>query len=173
MIHNDVTCDNTLIVPGADGIAIIDFGDLVHAPLISDVAVTVSEVILAAPDPIAYLDKVSASTHGHRYKQLALELLALQSGHCVLDVGCGPGDDVVAMAERVGPTGRAVGIDSHDLMVEEARRLGDAALAADDELHMGWVVRSRLLLIDGDSAGALPADVSILANQFSLIAPQP
>ncbi len=53
VIHNDVTCDNTLIVPGADGIAIIDFGDLVHAPLISDVAVTVSEVILAAPDPIA------------------------------------------------------------------------------------------------------------------------
>ncbi len=54
VIHNDVSCHNTLVDPNEDRIAgVIDFGDLVHAPLVCDVAVTVSEVILGAPDPVA------------------------------------------------------------------------------------------------------------------------
>ena len=41
--------------------------------------------------------------------------------------------------------------------LEEVRRLTDEALEADDELYAGWVARSRLLLIDGDEAGAAEA----------------
>jgi Ser/Thr protein kinase RdoA (MazF antagonist) len=54
VIHNDVSLQNTLVDPNEDRIAgVIDFGDLVHAPLVCDVAVTVSEVILGASDPVA------------------------------------------------------------------------------------------------------------------------
>jgi SAM-dependent methyltransferase len=42
----------------------------------------------------------------------------------VLDVGCGTGDDVRAIAEIVGPQGRTTGIDSNAALVEEARARG-------------------------------------------------
>lgn len=35
----------------------------------------------------------------------------LRTGMCCLDVGCGPGEVMRLMAERVGPTGKIVGID--------------------------------------------------------------
>jgi len=38
-----------------------------------------------------------------------------------LDVGCGTGDDVRAMAVKVGPSGRAVGIDISETMIAEAK----------------------------------------------------
>jgi len=37
--------------------------------------------------------------------------IGLASGASCLDAGCGPGETMRAMAERVGPTGRVVGID--------------------------------------------------------------
>ena len=40
----------------------------------------------------------------------------------LLDIGCGNGDDVRALAALVGPSGQAVGIDSSETMVAEARK---------------------------------------------------
>lgn len=40
-----------------------------------------------------------------------LERAGLSQGMSCLDVGCGPGDIMRLMAERVGPTGRIVGVD--------------------------------------------------------------
>lgn len=45
----------------------------------------------------------------------------------LLDVGCGTGDDVRALAELVAPGGRAIGVDVSAEMVAEARRRGGAA----------------------------------------------
>ena len=42
-------------------------------------------------------------------KEQTYARLALQPGDHVLDIGCGAGTDVRAMAGLVGPTGRAVG----------------------------------------------------------------
>jgi len=42
----------------------------------------------------------------------------------VLDVGCGVGDDVRAIAELIGETGRVTGIDSSVAFIEEARTRG-------------------------------------------------
>jgi ubiquinone/menaquinone biosynthesis C-methylase UbiE len=53
-------------------------------------------------------------------KQWISDQLRLASGQAVLDVGCGTGDDVAAMAAVVGPTGRAVGVDSSEAMISEA-----------------------------------------------------
>ena len=46
----------------------------------------------------------------------------LREGETVLDLGSGGGIDVLLSARRVGPTGRAIGIDMTDEMLELARR---------------------------------------------------
>jgi ubiquinone/menaquinone biosynthesis C-methylase UbiE len=55
-----------------------------------------------------------------RYKRESYELLALSPGLAVLEVGCGLGDDVFRMAERVAPGGKVVGVDASSRMIEEA-----------------------------------------------------
>ncbi|GAA0419445.1 hypothetical protein Acor_29200 [Acrocarpospora corrugata] len=76
---------------------------------------------LSRPDPIAYLDQVAASASGRVYKQQVLELLDLQPGQTVLDIGCGPGTDLAAMAAAVGPAGRVIGVDRDPVMIAQAR----------------------------------------------------
>ena len=46
----------------------------------------------------------------------------LREGETVLDLGSGGGIDVLLSARRVGPTGRAYGVDMTDEMLELARR---------------------------------------------------
>ena len=51
---------------------------------------------------------------------LALEPLA--NGMTVLDLGCGAGMDTMIAARTVGPSGKAIGIDMTDAMVNKARQ---------------------------------------------------
>lgn len=46
---------------------------------------------------------------------------ALQPGETVLDVGSGGGIDTILAARRIGPTGRAIGLDLLDEMRDRAR----------------------------------------------------
>src|SRR5947209_3675476 len=46
----------------------------------------------------------------------------LLPGATVLDLGCGAGMDAVIAARRVGPTGKVIGIDFSEAMLERARR---------------------------------------------------
>jgi ubiquinone/menaquinone biosynthesis C-methylase UbiE len=55
-------------------------------------------------------------------KRLMLERMALAPGAAVLEVGCGPGTDVLDLVEVVGPAGRLVGLDASEAMIAEARR---------------------------------------------------
>jgi SAM-dependent methyltransferase len=57
-----------------------------------------------------------------RAKHWSIEQLGLQPGDRSLDVGCGTGEDVAAMAGLVGPLGWAVGIDQSRVMITEASR---------------------------------------------------
>jgi arsenite methyltransferase len=43
------------------------------------------------------------------------------AGETVLDIGCGAGLDLLLAARRVGPTGKAIGVDMTGAMVERAR----------------------------------------------------
>ena len=62
VIHNDVSCMNTL-VDGNRVTGVIDFGDLIHAPLVCDLAVPISELIGKHPDPIATAAEITAGYH--------------------------------------------------------------------------------------------------------------
>lgn len=82
--------------------------------------------------PRLYLDTVSATSFAADYKQQTYELLGIRLGSRVLDVGCGTGDDVLAMAGIVGPSGRAVGVDCDAALVAEAwRRAAAGGLPAE------------------------------------------
>jgi arsenite methyltransferase len=50
-----------------------------------------------------------------------LGLGELLAGQTVLDLGCGPGMDSLLAARRVGPTGKVIGLDLCQAMVEKAR----------------------------------------------------
>ena len=55
-------------------------------------------------------------------KQRTYTWMHIEPGHSVLDVGCGPGIDTIALAELVGPTGHVVGVDVDAAMIAEADR---------------------------------------------------
>lgn len=69
----------------------------------------------------SYLDAVSGVDSIRALKRRSHRLLSPSAGDRVLDVGCGTGDDVAALADAVGPNGAVVGVDGSDAMVEEAR----------------------------------------------------
>jgi len=81
----------------------------------------------AAAEFIQYLDAARLIGQIAQGKQWSFQQLRLAAGQSVLDVGCGTGDDVAALAAVVGPGGRAVGLDSSEAMISEAvRRHGQA-----------------------------------------------
>ncbi len=63
----------------------------------------------------------------------------LRRGETVLDLGSGGGIDVLLSAQRVGPTGRAIGVDMTDEMLELARRNAREAGAANVEFLRGTI----------------------------------
>jgi SAM-dependent methyltransferase len=61
----------------------------------------------------------------------------LKPGEIVLDLGCGGGLDLALAARAVGPTGRAIGIDMADAMVERATATVQALGYGWAEAHVG------------------------------------
>lgn len=56
-----------------------------------------------------------------RYKTMNYDLLQLQPGMQVLDVGCGVGLDLLPLAERVGLEGLVIGVDHDSVLVQKAK----------------------------------------------------
>jgi len=63
----------------------------------------------------------------------------LHEGETVLDLGSGAGADVLISARRVGETGRAIGLDMTDEMLQLARRNADEAGAENVEFLKGHI----------------------------------
>jgi ubiquinone/menaquinone biosynthesis C-methylase UbiE len=71
---------------------------------------------------VGYLDTVTGMQAIQAYKLRSYDMLHLRPGFHVLDVGCGTGDDVRAMVSRVLPSGRVVGVDNSQIMINEAQK---------------------------------------------------
>jgi arsenite methyltransferase len=63
----------------------------------------------------------------------------LHAGEIVLDLGTGAGADVLISARRVGPTGRAIGLDMTDEMLELARANAAEAGVENVEFLKGYL----------------------------------
>jgi ubiquinone/menaquinone biosynthesis C-methylase UbiE len=63
----------------------------------------------------------------------------LHEGETVLDLGSGGGADVLISARRVGPSGRAIGLDMTDEMLELARANAVAAGVENVEFLRGYI----------------------------------
>jgi ubiquinone/menaquinone biosynthesis C-methylase UbiE len=81
----------------------------------------------------AYLDEAAQMLSAA--KRRTYELMEVQAGHRVLDLGCGPGSDTIALADLVGDTGQVHGADFDPEMVEEATARATTAGLDDRVLH--------------------------------------
>ena len=57
-----------------------------------------------------------------RYRRLAVDSLNLQSGDTVVEIGCGTGLNFELYQEQIGPTGKIIGVDLTDAMLDQARQ---------------------------------------------------
>jgi ubiquinone/menaquinone biosynthesis C-methylase UbiE len=73
-----------------------------------------------------YLDALSAHPAVRAYKARTFDLTLSGAPRSVLDVGCGLGDDVVALGERSSTSTRVVGTDISPVFLAEARRRAPA-----------------------------------------------
>lgn len=61
----------------------------------------------------------------------------LGPGAYVVDVGCGAGIDSLIAAKQVGPTGRVIGVDMTEAMLEKARQAAEDAGLENVEFRLG------------------------------------
>ncbi|MEM0965365.1 MAG: methyltransferase domain-containing protein [Verrucomicrobiota bacterium] len=77
-----------------------------------------------ARDPDAYgrcLSLIHSLPFYQRCKEESFVLLDIKRGDRILDAGCGLGEDVFQMAERVGEGGVVVGFDASEKLISDAR----------------------------------------------------
>jgi SAM-dependent methyltransferase len=63
----------------------------------------------------------------------------LRPGEVVVDLGCGGGLDIFLAAQKVGPTGRAIGIDMTPEMIALARRNAEKSGLTNVEFHQATI----------------------------------
>jgi ubiquinone/menaquinone biosynthesis C-methylase UbiE len=73
---------------------------------------------------------------------------AIRPGETVLDLGSGAGFDCLLVARKVGPTGRVIGVDMTDAMLEKARANARKAGLANVEFRKGEI---ECLPVEDDS----------------------
>lgn len=105
-----------------------------------------------SPDPITgnLYDEVTATSLPEEAVLASLgcgnptALAELNPGEVVLDLGSGGGIDVLLSARRVGPTGKAYGLDMTDEMLDLARRNAATAGATNVEFLKGDIEKIPL-----------------------------
>lgn len=112
----------------------------------------------------AALDRLPADAVQHSFGcGNPLAYAEVRPGHVVLDIGSGAGIDCLIAAERVGPTGRVIGLDMTPEMIERARqnvqeaavatvefRLGDAERMPVEDGAVDWVISNCVINLSPD-----------------------
>lgn len=76
----------------------------------------------------------------------------LRPGETVVDIGCGGGMDLLLAARRVGPSGRAIGVDMTEEMIRQAEASAARAGLKNVEIRRG---HAESLPLDDASADAV------------------
>jgi SAM-dependent methyltransferase len=102
---------------------------------------------------------------------------ALSEGEVVLDLGSGGGIDVILSARRVGPTGKAYGVDMTDEMLDLARRNAKEAGIDNVEFLKGHIEQVPLpdesvdVVISNCVINLSTDKAAVLAEMFRLLRP--
>jgi len=83
---------------------------------------------------------------GDQLRRATVDALALEPGERLLELGCGPGEGLERLRERVGPDGAVVGVDYSPGMVRRAR---------DRVRTAGW---SNVGVVRGDATRPIATD---------------
>ena len=98
-----------------------------------------------------------AGFHHWAYRKRAVEFLASCQGDTVVDIGCGTGLNFSLLQQRVGPSGKIIGVDLTDAMLDQAVERVTA--------H-GW---SNVELVKSDAADyVFPSKVGGILSTFAL-----
>jgi SAM-dependent methyltransferase len=89
---------------------------------------------------------------------LLVETIAAGSPRSVLDVGCGTGATTVAVAQRLGPAARCLGVDISEPMIEAAR--GRARTAG---------VAAEFIRANAEDHSFEPASIDALISRFGVM----
>ena len=104
--------------------------------------------------------RATASVGGVR--AACVDALALAPGDTVVEFGCGPGVNLPALRDAVGPTGRVVGVDVSPRMLGRAARLVD---------RRGW---ENVALVEADAERPpIAAADGVLATFVTSLFPDP
>jgi demethylmenaquinone methyltransferase/2-methoxy-6-polyprenyl-1,4-benzoquinol methylase len=106
---------------------------------------------------------MTAGLH-HHWRRRAVDLAEVASGDRVVDVACGTGDLSLELARRVGPSGRVVGCDFSEQMLELARAKADRDAALASGVTFEWANALELPYADGEFTAAT---VGFGARNFS------
>jgi len=91
------------------------------------------------------------------YRKMAVQALKLRPGDTVLELACGTGINFPLFQRYIGPTGRIIGVDITDAMLEQAdKRVAD----------QGW---KNVALVQHDaSTYQIPSDVKAVFSSYAL-----
>ncbi|GBD29392.1 Ubiquinone/menaquinone biosynthesis C-methyltransferase UbiE [bacterium HR32] len=116
--------------PGPEGLLAADRSSSYTVPVVPDAAnperkrAYVRAMFSAIARRYDLLNSLLSLGLHKRWKRYAVELATPPPGGLALDVCCGTGDLALLLKERLGPTGRAVGVDFAEPMVRLARQRG-------------------------------------------------
>jgi len=95
----------------------------------------------------------------------AIDALALRGGERVLDVGCGAGQTLLQLAERVGPDGWVTGLDVSGPLIEQARQ----RLARNGGVQDRLQDRIDVVLGDAETMPIAPPPYDALFSRFGIM----
>lgn len=99
-----------------------------------------------------YDDSVVVRSYQRRAQLLAIDRLRIEPGMHILDLGCGTGKGSLDIAARLDETGRVVGLDLSEKMIEQARKHLVEAGHRNVDFHAG---SASSLAYDGEFDGVL------------------
>jgi SAM-dependent methyltransferase len=90
---------------------------------------------------------------------LALEAAAPMPAENAIDVGCGCGATVLALANRLGPTGQVLGLDVSKPMAARAR----------ERIAAAGLTNANVVVSDAATYNLAPASVDLLFSRFGIM----